>query len=108
MAIIIFSALELNFVQRIGHDVRATYDETKSVSENSGPGKSFPGAPVCIFRVKEVPSIVTCTKKGGITSGILRAAFKRMDDISLYDRMEGRIPMALFDSHNSQLQVEFL
>ena len=108
MAIIIFSAMELNFVQRMGHDVRATYDETKSVSENSGPEKAFPGAPVCIFRGKDVPAIVTCTKKGGITSGILRAAFKRMDDIGLYDRTEGRTPMALFDAHDSRLQVEFL
>ena len=63
---------------------------------------------MCIFRGKEAPDIVTCNKKGGITSGILQAAFKRIDDVSLYDCMEGRTPMALFDALNYRLLVEFL
>ena len=50
MVIIIFAALELSFIQRMGHDVRVEYDENGSVTENSGPGKSFPGAPICHFR----------------------------------------------------------
>ena len=108
MVIIIFAALELSFVQRMGHDVRVEYDENGSVSDNSGPGKSFPGAPTCHFRGKDVPALVTCSPKGSITSCILREAFKRLDDLGVYERTSTLRPMALFDAHDSRLQVAFL
>ena len=95
MAVIIFAAKELTFAQRMGHDIRAVHDESKSVTENSGPEKTWPGAPTCLFRGKEVPALITCTKKGSITSEILKLVFKRLDDLNLYDRSEGKTPMAL-------------
>ena len=52
MAIIIFAAEELSFEQRMGHDIRSSYVESKSIEYNSGKGKTFPGGPTCIFRGK--------------------------------------------------------
>ena len=45
MCICIFSAEELSFEQQMGHDITVPFDATKSVRENSGPGKRFPGGP---------------------------------------------------------------
>lgn len=44
MAIMIFTGEELSFEQRMGHDISVNFDESKTINENSGPGKSFPGA----------------------------------------------------------------
>ena len=98
----------MTFLQRMGYDVRVEYNKTISIEEKSGPGKAFPGGPACVFRGKEVPALVTCTKKGGITSSILRVAFKCLDDLGMYERKPDRTPMAFFDAHDSCLQVEFL
>ena len=107
MAIIIFAGEELSFEQRMGHDIRVPFDTSKSVTKNSGPGKLFPGAPICIFRGGK--SCSRCVlKKGSITSGILRRAFERLDELGVYERRLNLKIMALFDAHDSRLQVPFL
>ena len=64
MYIITFAAEELTFEQRMGSDIRVTYDDSKTIKENSGgEGKRFPGGPSCMFRGVEIPALVTCTKK---------------------------------------------
>ena len=108
MAIIIFAAEELTFEQRMGHDIRALFDETKPIAANSGPGKTFPGDPSCTFRGKVVPALITSSKKGSITSDILKAAFQRLDELGVYTRTPFLNPFALFDAHDSRLQVPFL
>ena len=108
MAIIIFAGEELSFEQRMGHDIRVPFDTTKSVTENSGPGKTFPGAPTCSFRGKTIPALIACSKKGSITSDILKCAFERLDQLGVYERRPNLKPMALFDAHDSRLQVPFL
>ena len=108
MAIIIFAGEELSFEQRMGHDIRVPFDTTKSVTENSGPGKTFPGAPTCSFRGKAIPALIACSKKGSITSDILKSAFERLDQLGVYERRPNLKPMALFDAHDSRLQVPFL
>ena len=108
MCVVIFAAEELTFDQQMGHDVRVAFDPNKSVAENTGKGKVFPGTPKCTFRGKEVDSLVTCSPKGSITSEILKQIFERLDDLGVYERTEGRVPMALFDAHDSRLQVPFL
>ena len=93
----------------MGSDIRVTYDDSKTIKENSGgEGKRFPGGPSCMFRGVEIPALVTCTKKGCITSDILTAAFKRLDDLGVYQRTPDLNPFALFDAHDSRLQVPFL
>ena len=108
MAIDIFAAKDLMFVQCMGHDVRAPYDEDKDVTGNSGPGKAFPGAPKCLFCRREVPALITCFSKGSIKSKNLAETFKRIDNLGIYDMYEGSKPMDLFDAHNSRLYPPFL
>ena len=108
MCIMIFAAEELTFEQRMGSDIRVPFDNTKTVRENSGPGKRFPGGPTCMFRGVSVPTLVTCSPKGSITSGILTAAFERLDELGVYKRTTTLTPFALFDAHDSRLQVPFL
>ena len=108
MVIIIFAAEELSFEQMMGHDILVLYVESKSVEDNSGEGKTFPGGPTCIFREKETPALVTCSSKVSITSEILRATFEKLDNIGVYEREENRKPFCLFDTHDSRLQVSFL
>ena len=47
-------------------------------------------------------------QKGSITSGILRRAFERLDELGVYERRLNLKIMALFDAHDSRLQVPFL
>jgi hypothetical protein len=108
MCIVIFAAEELTYDQRMGHDIRTVYNEEGSTRDNTGPGKSFPGGPVCHFRGKDIPALITCSPKGSITSTILKKAFERLDNLKVYERVPGRVPFALFDAHDSRLQVPFL
>ena len=68
-----------------------------------GKGKAFPDTPKCIFKGKEVDSLVTCSPKGSITSEILKQIFGRLDNLGVYERTDGKVPMALFDVHDSRL-----
>ena len=86
MAILIFAAEELIFEQRMGHDLRGPYDKHGSVSKNSGAEKVFPGGPCCAFCGKLIPALVTCSKKGSITSDILKSAFEHLDESNIYKR----------------------
>ena len=62
-----------------------------------------------MFRgVVVVPALVTCSPKGSITSKILAAVFKRLGDLKIYRHTPTLTPCALFDAHNSRLQVPFL
>ena len=108
MAIIIFAAEELTFEQRMGHDIRIPFDDDLTITENSGPGNIFPGGHSCLFRGKLIPALITSSSKGSITSAILVAAFKRLDDLGVYSRTPELHPFALFDAYDSRLQVPFL
>ena len=105
----IFAGEELTYEQRMGHDIRVEYNKEGSVRDNTGPGKTFPGAPTCHFRGKDIPALVACSPKGSITSEILKLALKRLDELEIYPRVPGGpIPFLLLDAHDSQLQVPFL
>jgi len=93
----------------MGSDIRVPFDDANTIKENSSVvGKRFPGGPSCMFCGVLVPDLVTCTSKGSITSDILTAAFKGLNDLGVYQRTSNLKPFALFDAHNSRLQVPFL
>jgi hypothetical protein len=100
-------------ILRLGYDHQANipYNKHKTLQENMGPGKALPaGAPrACFFRGKEVPALVAMTKKGSMTSEVLALVLQRLDDLEVYERVEGGpIPFGLFDAHDTRLQVPFL
>lgn len=108
MCIIIFSADELSFNQRMGYDVTAKYNRKKKIIANSGPGKTFPDTPTCLFRGKTMPDLVTCTSKRCVTSDILKSAFERLNTLRVFERTPTLKPFTLFDAHDSRLQIPFL
>ena len=59
----------------MGHGICVAFDESNTVRYNSDVGKRFPGGPLCMCRGNLVPTLVTCTSKGSITSDILTTAF---------------------------------
>lgn len=61
-----------------------------------------------VFRGKEIPGLITCSPKGSISSSILETAFARLDDLGVYKRTPSLKPFALFDAHDSCLNVPFL
>jgi hypothetical protein len=75
----------------------------KAVSENSGPGKAFPGSPACYFGGRHVPALIACSPNGSITSEIckrLSNAWMLLVCIRAHTR--------LTSSLDSRLQVPFL
>ena len=89
MCIIIFAGEELTYEQRMGHDIWVGFNGETSMRDNSGPGKAFPGAPTCHFCGKDVPALVAFSRKGSITSEILREAFQQLDTLGIYQRIPG-------------------
>ena len=111
MYIIVFAANELDYIARFGYDFDADepFDSSKSLEDQTGPGKVFPGAPWCEFRGKKIPAVVGMSEKGCITSAILVAALDKLDELGIYPRVSGGpIPFILLDAHDSRLQVTFL
>jgi hypothetical protein len=102
-------AIPYNWIS--GIDVQAVHnDSTNDVTflqENSGPGNSFPGGPVCHFRGKDVPCFVASTPHGGITSAILTNMLHTMDNLELFPRDTCK-PILVLDGHNSRFEVDLL
>ena len=110
MCAIIFAASELTQELQFGIDVRAPMVEgDDSLRGNYGPGKRYPGAPICNFRGTIVPPFVCCSPKGGITSELLKGMVERMDQLNLFPRVPGGpIPFLLLDGHGSRFQLPFM
>ena len=108
MVIIIFAVEELTFEQQMGHGICVPFNEEVSIAKNSGPGKTLPGGLSCTFRGKVIPALITSSKKGSITSEILKHAFERLDQLGIYACTPELTPFALFDAHDSRLRVPFL
>ena len=74
---------------------------------NTGPGKVFPGGPICIVNGTEIPTVVRRSASGGITPEIL------VDVLKVYDALIPRVPGepapgAILDGHGSRLSDVFM
>jgi len=78
------------------------------IIRNSGPGKHFPGGPVCTFRNKKVPALIRWTESASITSQVLVEALQVMDELELFPRTDTVKPFLLLDGHGSRLEMPFL
>ena len=54
--------------------------------------------------------MIAFTENGGVNGQILKAIFKRIDDLGLYldERAQGLTPFALIDGHQSRFDLDFL
>ena len=77
------------------------------VEENTGPGKYFPGGPVCNFRGQAIPSRTYKTPKGSITTEILIDILRVLDELKVFPR-NGVNPVVLVDGHETRLKPDFI
>ena len=76
---------------------------------NMGPGKVFPGGPVCEYKGKRIPAFVTSSESGGISGVILVEVLKHLDKYGATERKFGDPPPCLLvDGHGSRLSIPFL
>jgi hypothetical protein len=75
---------------------------------NIGEDKSYSGGPKCTYLGKEIPCFVGCSPKASITSEMLTAMLKTLDDLNVFDRSTGIKPMVLLDGHHSRMKRTFL
>jgi hypothetical protein len=68
----------------------------------------FPFGPTCKFNGIEVPTFVTCSKNGSITSQLLTSMLPKMDQLEVFDRSDGFNPILLCDGHGNWFEEPFL
>ena len=85
-------------------------DDISFFRENYGPGKLFPGGPVCKFMGKDIPTLIRYTDGGGINGDILTDILKTIDQLDIFaeDRRNGVKPFILLDGHQSRFSLPFL
>jgi hypothetical protein len=74
---------------------------------SNGIDRMFPFGLTCTFNGVEVPTSVTCSKNGSITSQLLTNMPKRMGALMLFDRGDVRNPFLLCDRHGSRFKEPF-
>ena len=112
MCVLIFEGKTPNGAIEAGIDITVKPDGKPSdanfVEVNSGPGKYFPGAPMCEYKGKMVPAVIRWHESASITSNILVEVFQTIDHHNLFPRTDGVKPFVLIDGHKSRLEMPFL
>ena len=116
MCIVIIQGSQVNRSAEVGIDIsiepEGDPEDPDFFLKNSGPGKYFPGGPVCHFRGKDIPPMVRWSESGSITSEILADVLKTLDKLEVYPRSSTDNnhpkPFLLVDGHQSRLQLPFL
>jgi hypothetical protein len=75
---------------------------------SNGVYQMFPFGPTCTFLGVKVPTFVTCSKNGSITSQLLTNMLQTMDKLCLFNRSDGTNPCLLCDGHGSRFEEPFL
>ena len=83
--------------------------DPKLCEENCGPGRYFPGAPVCHFRGIDIQAISYTSASGSMTPQILVNVLKYLDQLKVFPRKEGGPkPVIILDGHATRLSYDFL
>jgi hypothetical protein len=95
-----------------GLDLFATKEGDDSdpafVANSTGRGKMYPCGPVCHFKRKQVPCMVSSTDSGSITSELCVSFLEYMDKLELLPRIDGLKLFLLLDGNGSRLELPFL
>ena len=75
---------------------------------SGGVGKRYPGGPVCQFKGKTIPCMYACSSSGGVTGEILLSLLKRLDEVGVTDRTDGKSPHFQLDAHDTRFDLPFL
>jgi hypothetical protein len=66
------------------------------------------GGPTCTFNNVTVPCFVQYSPHGGITPKIFTNCLRRMDQLHLFPRCNGKMPFLLLDGHDTRFDLQFL
>jgi hypothetical protein len=93
-----------------GEEMKALQKEINAIKDEHSNGANimFPFGPTCTLNGVEVPTFVTCSKNGSITSQLLTSTIAKMDEHSLFDRSAGIHPFLLCDVHGTRFEEPFL
>ena len=110
--VVIFAAKKLDPLWTHGVDVFAELDNSGPLS-NFGPGKRYPGLNLVHPDGEEVPTMFAASKKGSMTSPILRDMYAAMDRLGIAKRGVDEngiryVPASLIDGHVSRMGEDFL
>ena len=109
--VVIFAAKEVLPEWSLGIDVFAEWDTEDEL--NIGPGMCHPGLPLVSSDGKDIPVLFAANTKASMTSGILKEAFKKMDELGITQRGVDQNgityrPAAVVDGHISRMGEDFL
>jgi hypothetical protein len=83
-------------------------DEEELIEKVKESGSFAGGGPICKFRGVDVPCFVQYSPHGGITPLILTGCLRRMDELKLFPRVDGKRPFLLLDGHDSRFDLRYL
>jgi hypothetical protein len=80
---------------------------------NIGPGKRHPGLTLVSSDGRDIPVLFAANMKAPMTSGILKEAFKKMDELGITQQGVDEngttyLPVAVVDGHISRMGEDFL
>jgi hypothetical protein len=97
---------------KLGIDVRKevlTGETTvETFEQNYGENKACAGGPSCYYNGIKIPCFVGSSPKASITSKMLMEMLKLLDDLNVYDRSNGKLPVLILDGHHSRMKLPFL
>jgi hypothetical protein len=95
---------DLPITWKLGIDIRkdVVNGTTRGELIRNNFGNAYPGGPICTYMGKQIPCFVGCSPKASITSHMLTAMLKTIDDLNIFDRSTGIKPMLLLDGHHSR------
>jgi len=114
MCIVIFAGNKRQPLYETGMDQFVEIDglasEDDFFDKNSGPGKLYPGGPMCTFKGVDVPCMCRWTPKSSIDGSILLDIVKTLDILQVFraERANSLVPMLLVDAHGSRFDLNFL
>jgi hypothetical protein len=92
----------------ITKNIRTNDNDIELFMDNSSDGEAMQGGPKCYFNGKKIPCFVGTSKKAGITSELLVQMLAFLDELNVFDRSKGILPMLLLDGHHSRLEYPFV
>jgi hypothetical protein len=96
-------------ITKINNDFVLTNNNDNALLDTLGiAGGVAGGGPRCRFRDVDVPCFVQYSPHGGLTPTILTNCLRRMDELHLFPRVNGKTPLLLLDGHNSRFNLLFL
>jgi hypothetical protein len=123
MCAIIIAASKLKLTDMIGPNplskdaedvssdkMKVLNDEIEAMKDehSNGVDHIFPFGPTCTFNESQVPTFITCSKNGSITSQLLTNMLSKMNDLELFDQRGSVLPFLLCDRHGSRFKDPFL